>query len=82
MYPQVNGKKSNFFVQVCTKPKLSYHFRSTLLSSTMEISTFEQPIFTYPCESIIKEHFTNIRMYMLWNYAKVIEFAGIIIKKL
>ena len=37
MYPQVNGKKSNFCVPMCTKPKLSYHLRSTSFSSTMPI---------------------------------------------
>ena len=35
MYPQVNGKKSNFSEPVWTAPCCSYHLRRTVFSSTM-----------------------------------------------
>ena len=43
IYPQVKGKKSNFFIPVCTNPNPSYHLLSTLFSSTMPMSILEQP---------------------------------------
>ena len=35
IYPQVNGKKSNFSVPVCTNPYFSYQLRNTIFSSTI-----------------------------------------------
>ena len=43
IYPQVKGKKSYFLVPVCMNPNISYHFLSTLFSSTIPILTLEQP---------------------------------------
>ena len=43
IYPQVNGKNSNFCVPRCSKPLLSYHARSLWFSSTMPMFIRVQP---------------------------------------
>ena len=65
MYPQVNGKKSNFFVPICINPNDSYHFLKTLFSSTMLIFILIQ---FSSCE-ILKALFNNSPPIPLCLYA-------------
>lgn len=43
IYPQVNGKKSNFSVPVCTNPYFSYQLRNTIFSSTIPMFILVHP---------------------------------------
>ena len=66
IYPQVKGKKSNFFVPVCINPNDSYHFLNTLFSSTIPMLTFTQSNFWAVLKAWIKSSwpiFLSVRFY-------------------